>query len=81
MNNWGISISIVLFYFSLLWFGWNWFEEILNIKFTITLYLAITYVALKWCFYLGTKSYIITYSTSKDEVGVEYQIEFPIIWM
>ena len=81
MGDWGISISIVLFYFSLLWFGWNWFEEILDIKFTCYLYLAITYVAIKWCFYLGSKSYIISYSLSKDEEGVKHFIEFPVIWM
>jgi hypothetical protein len=81
MNGWEFSISILICYAALFFFAWNWFEELLSLKFTITLYLAITYVAMKWCFYLGSKSYTITYSTSKDEAGVEYQIEFPIIWM
>ena len=81
MGDWSLGISILLCYFSLLLFGWFWFEEILDIKFTCHLYLAITYVAIKWCFYLGSKSYIISYSSSKDEEGVKHFIEFPVIWM
>lgn len=81
MNEWGIPISILLFYASLFLFANLWFEEILDLKFTLTLYLIITCVAIKWCFYLGSKSYTITYNSSKDEEGVKYCIEFPIIWM
>ena len=81
MGDWGIPISIVSCYVALLWFGWMWFEEILNIKFICHLYIIITITAIQWCFYLGNKSYIISYSSSKDEEGVKRFIEFPVIWM
>jgi len=81
MGDWAIPISIVLCYFALLWFIWNWFEEFLNLKFIITLYLVITYIAIKWCFYLGSKGYTLIYSSSNDEEGVKHYIEFPVIWM
>jgi len=81
MIDWSLALTIVLFYFSLLFFAWNWFEEILNVKFICHLYLAITYIAIKWCFHLGSKGYIISYSSSKDEEGVKHFIEFPVIWM
>ncbi len=81
MGDWGMCISILLFYAALFVFFHYWFEEILNLKFTITLYLAITYVAIKWCFYLGNRSYTIIYSNGKDEEGVKRFIEFPVIWM
>ena len=81
MGDWGIPISILLCYFSLLLFGWFWFEELLNLKFICKLYFMITIVAIQWCFYLGNKGYTISYSTSKDEEGVKHFIEFPVIWM
>lgn len=81
MGDWGISISIVLFYCALLFFINNWFNEILKIKFYLQLYLTITCTAILWCFHLGQKSYTIWYSSSADEVGVKRFIEFPVIWM
>jgi hypothetical protein len=81
MGVWAIPISILMFYAALFLFANLWFEELLQLNFLIQLYLVITYVAIKWCFYLGSKHYRVTYSTTKDEAGVEHYIEFPIIWM
>jgi hypothetical protein len=81
MGYWNIPISIILFYAALFLFANLWFEEILSFKFYCQLYLTITYTAMLWCFHLGNKSYIICYSTNKDEAGVKRYIEFPVIWM
>lgn len=81
MGDWGIPISILLFYVVLLICINLWFEELMNIKFIISLYLFITCIAIKWCFYLGSKGYFIRYRSSKDELGEERIIEFPVIWM
>ena len=81
MGDWAIPISIVLCYGSLLVFAYFWFEEILMVKFYAQLYLTIFLTAILWSFYLGTKSYTVWYSLSKDEAGEIRTIEFPIIWM
>jgi len=81
MGDLGICIVIILFFISFFMFLNLWFEELLNLKFTCQLYLAITYIAIKWCFYLGSKGYTIAYSSSRDETGVKHFIEFPVIWM
>jgi hypothetical protein len=81
MGDWGIPISILLFYGALFILINIWFDEILNIKFYVQLYLTITCVAILWCFYLGQKSYTVWYSFSEDEVGETRYIEFPVIWM
>lgn len=81
MDDLGTLISFLLFYVSIFVCAYCWFDELCQAKFFIKLYLFITFVALKWSFYLGTKGYYIAYSTSKDEPGEMRFIEFPVIWM
>jgi hypothetical protein len=81
MGDWSVPISIIALYIAMFIFAILWFEEILKIKFYCQLYLTITCTAILWCFYLGSKSYTIIYSSNKDEAGVKRFIEFPIIWM
>ena len=80
MNNW---FFFILYCFCL-YFTLSWFDEIadgiLDFLFIIKLSLIIFCTAILWSFYLGSRSYQVTYTFRKEQ-EVEYYIDFPVIWM
>jgi len=75
------SLNIVLFELIFLLCLHRWFIPIVNFICSLSLYVAITTVSIKWLFFCGSKSYTIYYSKTSDEKEIQYTIEFPAVWM
>ena len=71
--------NIILLEIALGWYFYMWTYEILNICYTVIVYLNITLLCTLWLMHFGSKSYSLEYRKSGDEPDVYRIIKFPSI--